>query len=79
VAAPLLLGTALPEEADFDAVILLEANYLTCVRCWTRSAAPARSSPWATPCSAAPSRSRCRWTPPPGSPNAAPKSPRCRR
>ncbi|WP_343832091.1 DNA helicase [Glutamicibacter creatinolyticus] len=29
VAAPLLLGTALPEEADFDAVILLEANYLT--------------------------------------------------
>jgi len=29
VAAPLLLGTALPEDAEFDAVILLEANYLT--------------------------------------------------
>ena len=29
VAAPLLLGTALPDDAQFDAVILLDANYLT--------------------------------------------------
>ncbi|MFR0638251.1 DNA helicase [Arthrobacter sp. LS16] len=29
VSAPLLLGTALPDDAEFDAVILLEANYLT--------------------------------------------------
>lgn len=29
VSAPLLLGSALPEDAKFDAVILLEANYLT--------------------------------------------------
>jgi len=28
VSAPLLLGSALPEDAEFDAVILLEANYL---------------------------------------------------
>ena len=29
VSAPLLLGSALPENAEFDAVILLEANYLS--------------------------------------------------
>ena len=29
VSAPLLLGSALPEDTKFDAVILLEANYLT--------------------------------------------------
>lgn len=29
VSAPLLLGTALPDDIEFDAVILLEANYLT--------------------------------------------------
>lgn len=29
VSAPLLLGTALPDDTEFDAVILLEANYLT--------------------------------------------------